>query len=415
MTLLAGEGLDAGHTVLARLVREHGPVDHVADGIDAGHRGLEVAVDGNAAALGHLHADLVQAEALHEGAAADRNQDDVGFQRLGRAAFRGLDRQRHAGAGRLGLGDLGAELELQPLLGERALEELGDLVVHAWRDAVEELDHRHVGAETAPHRAQFEADDAGADHDEALRHLAEFQRASRGDDLLLVDRHARQRHHFRARGDQDVLRGQRILHRAIFTDDRDGARRLDTTGPGVRGDLVLLEQEGDALGRGLDDLALALHELREIELRRRHDDSVRGEIVARFLEQVRGLQQRLRGDAADVEAGAAKRRTLLDDGDLEAELRGADRGDVATGAGADHDNIEGFVCHWRTVLIAKSVSSRAQRGTLNQRREKVPRCARDDTVVETQTPSRRRSGSSMQSLTLTRNSTASRPSMMRWS
>ena len=311
-----------------------------------------MAVDGDATALGHLHADLVEAEALHVGAAANRDQHDVGFKRLCGAALRGLDRQRDAGARGIGLGDLRAQLELQPLLGERALEELGDLVVDAGRDAVEELDHRHVAAETAPHRAQLEADDAGADHDEALRHFGQFERAGRGDDLLLVDRDTGQRRHFRAGGDQDVLCRQRVFHRTIVADDSNGARRLDAARARVRGDLVLLEQEGDALGRGVDNLALALHELGEVERGRRQHDAVHAEIVPRFLEQVRGLQQCLRRNAADVEAGAAQGRALLDDGDFQAELGRADRGDVAAGSGADHDEIK-CLSHYINLLPSK--------------------------------------------------------------
>jgi hypothetical protein len=48
------------------------------------------------------------------------------------------------------------------------------------------------------------------------------------------------------------------------------------------------------------------------------------------LEVLAGLQQRLAGDAADVGAGAARRRAalgvlpLVDAGDVEAQLRGAD-------------------------------------------------------------------------------------------
>ena len=109
--------------------------------------------------------------------------------------------------------------------------------------------------------------------------------------------------------------------------DRDRARLLDAAGALERGDLVLAEQEGDALGRRFDHLALALHELGEVERRRRHLDAVHGEIVARLLEQVRGLQQRLGRDAADIEAGAAEGRALLDHRHLDAELgrRGSPR------------------------------------------------------------------------------------------
>ena len=75
----------------------------------------------------------------------------------------------------------------------------------------------------------------------------------------------------------------------------------------------------------------------------RQHDAVLGEIVARLLEQVRGLQQRLGRDAADIEAGAAEGRALLDHGHLHAELGGADRRHIAARPGADHDEVEGFV------------------------------------------------------------------------
>jgi hypothetical protein len=43
-------------------------------------------------------------------------------------------------------------LNLNALLGQQALELLADLAVHAGRDAVEELDHRHL----EPRRRQTE-------------------------------------------------------------------------------------------------------------------------------------------------------------------------------------------------------------------------------------------------------------------
>ena len=61
--------------------------------------------------------------------------------------------------------------------------------------------------------------------------------------------------------------------------------------------------------------------------------------VRRLLEHFGGVEQRLGGNAADVEAGSAERLPLLDHGDLHAELRRADRADIAAGAGADHDEI----------------------------------------------------------------------------
>src|SRR5687767_12080204 len=55
------------------------------------------------------------------------------------------------------------------------------------------------------------------------------------------------------------------------------------------------------------------------------------------------MQHRLRRNAANVETGAAERLVLLDDRDLHAELRGADRAHVAAGSGTDDDEVVG---HW---------------------------------------------------------------------
>src|SRR5207244_5437608 len=49
------------------------------------------------------------------------------------------------------------------------------------------------------------------------------------------------------------------------------------------------------------------------------------------------VQQRLGGDAADVQADSAQPRVSLDQGRLEAEVRGAESGAVAAGARADHE------------------------------------------------------------------------------
>ena len=61
--------------------------------------------------------------------------------------------------------------------------------------------------------------------------------------------------------------------------------------------------------------------------------------VRRLLEHLGGVEQRLRGDAADVEAGPAQRLALLDHGHFQAELGRADGADIPPGAGADDDEI----------------------------------------------------------------------------
>ena len=110
-------------------------------------------------------------------------------------------------------------------------------------------------------------------------------------------------------------------------------------------DLVLLEQQLDAAGQPLDDLVLARVHLRHVDADRRLADRQAPLLpVLRDLQRVRVLEQRLGRDAAPVEAGAAEHRRPFDDRGLEPELRGADRGDIAAGAGADHDDVV-FVSH----------------------------------------------------------------------
>jgi hypothetical protein len=51
------------------------------------------------------------------------------------------------------------------------------------------------------------------------------------------------------------------------------------------------------------------------------------------------VQQRLAGDAADVQAHATERGVALDDDGLQAEVGGAEGGRVATRAGAEHEQV----------------------------------------------------------------------------
>jgi hypothetical protein len=108
-------------------------------------------------------------------------------------------------------------------------------------------------------------------------------------------------------------------------------------------DLVLLHQERDAVRQAARNLARALDDLCEIE----------AEIVGREAEfaqpvhqmpDFRGAQQRLGRDAAPVEADAAQ-LVALDDRGLEAQLRRADRADIARRPAADDDHVECVVLH----------------------------------------------------------------------
>ena len=334
MAMLAGQHLGQRDAFLLGLVGQHRADDDIADRPDAGDVGREMRVGLHAAAFVQRDAGFREAEPLHIGAAADGQQHDISLQRLRRAAGGRLERERHAVLGLLRAGDLGLELELHPLLAEDLLEGLPDLGVHAGHQAVEIFHHRHLGAEAAPHAAELEPDIAAADDDHVARHLRELEPAGGGDDLRLIHLDAGQRDAFGARGDDDVLGVVGgIAHRHLA----GGGHTAFALQPG---DLVLLEQELDALGVGADDLTLAGLHLLEVERDGADIDAMLGELVLRLVEMLRGLQQRLGGDAADIEAGAAECRALFHAGDLHAELGGADRADIAAGTGADDDDVE---------------------------------------------------------------------------
>lgn len=64
MSSESGDGFDGGNTLLLGLVREHGSIDAVSNGVDVGDGGAEVGVNFDAAELVGLDAELVKAKAL---------------------------------------------------------------------------------------------------------------------------------------------------------------------------------------------------------------------------------------------------------------------------------------------------------------------------------------------------------------
>ncbi len=146
---------------------EHRAGHAVADGEDPGHRGLEALVDAQEAALVPLDAELLEAQALRVGGAADRDQDDVGGQLARLAACGGLRGETQPTASRRATGHTPGQLEAQPLLAEDAPRELADLAVHPRQHLVLDLDDAHGGPQPRPHGAELEPDIAAADHHHA--------------------------------------------------------------------------------------------------------------------------------------------------------------------------------------------------------------------------------------------------------
>ncbi len=177
-----------------------------------------------------------------------------------------------------------------------------------------------------------------------LRHALRHHGLEIGPDQLLVGLDAGQHARPRAGRDDDVLgliraRPERAFRRlALAGLHRDLAGRVDRRLAPDHRDLVLLHQEADAVVEPLRHGARALHDGGRVE---RH--LAGGEAVVlgvlHVVEDFGRAQQRLGRNAAPVQADAAE-IVALDDRGLEAELRRADRGDVAAGAGADDDDVE---------------------------------------------------------------------------
>ena len=143
--------------------------------------------------------------------------------------------------------------------------------------------------------------------------------------------------------------------------DRDLAGGIDHRLAPDHRDLVLLHQEADAVIEALRHRARALHHRARVI-----GHFLGGEAVIPGVLHVvvdfRRTQQRLGGNAAPVEADAAE-IGALDDRRLEAELRRADRGDIASRPGADDDDVEGFG-HWGLRYCRVSVRLKARADTI---------------------------------------------------
>ena len=168
------------------------------------------------------------------------------------------------------------------------------------------------GTNSAHH---FETNDAATNDNHLLGDLLERNRAGTCDDPLLVNGQAGERCRFGTSRDEDVLR----LHgglTAVNEVDGDGVLILEGAGALDVLNVVLLEQELDALGQARHGGILGLHQLLDVDLDIADLNSAVLAVVQDLVVQVRVVKERLGGDAADVKAGSAKSAALLDTGNL---------------------------------------------------------------------------------------------------
>ena len=128
-------------------------------------------------------------------------------------------------------------------------------------------------------------------------------------------------------------------------------------------DLVLLHQVRDALVELLGDGAAARDDLGDVERGLVVAEAV-GVGVLHVVEDFGRAQQRLGRDAAPVEADAAE-QLALDDRGLQAQLRRADRRDIAAGPRAEDDEVVSV----RHSMLPKPLSPQGEGGTHAQQWE----------------------------------------------
>ncbi len=347
MAMLAGDAFGNRDALVFGLVREHRAAHDVSDRPHVGKVGPALGIDRDEAALVERESDGASGQTVRVRESPDRHDQAVEGCRLRRPGgvveadndFIGADldpRDRNAG------------VDDQALPPEKLLRFARHRIVRGSEECRQRFEHGHLGAEPPPDAAHFEADNSRADDAEPRGHLGDRKRAGVVQNPHVVERNARERARLRARGDDDMLRNQ---HGRLRTVDPDGpAGRGIAAGKRANaveeGHLVLLEQIQDAVVVLGDDLFLAREHAADIDRESLDLDAVIGERMARMLVVLGRLQQRLRGDAPDVGAGAARgglaalAHPVVDARRLHSQLRAADRRDVATRAGADDDDVE---------------------------------------------------------------------------
>src|SRR6185312_3947148 len=168
MAGLAGDQFGDHHAFLFALVRQHRTTHAVADGPHTVDAGPAMLVHFDAAAIIRFHTSAVAQQPFRVRTAADRDQQLVD---------RDLVFAILVGVGDLdgillhfGLRDLGAEVDVEALFLEFARGGLGDVGVGRAEEIRQRFQDRDFGAHALPHRAQFQADHARADHAQTLRH-----------------------------------------------------------------------------------------------------------------------------------------------------------------------------------------------------------------------------------------------------
>ena len=298
----------------------------VADRVDVADAGVQAIVGDDEAAI-QRDAGLLVAQALGHGATADSDQKDVGVERLAV-----LGRDVHTLLVLRGRGEAGVRVELDAALTVGALELLGDGLVFVVGEVGQGLDNRDLGTEAAPHGGELQADNTAAENHGGGGNPVHLE-CLVGGDHAAADLETGDRARVGAGRQNDVAAGDAL---AV---DLDGVRVGEAAPAGDNLDVARLEQALQALVQAGNNRVAILAHLSHVNAVEGGGNAELGRL-AHGLGRLCGVQVRLGGDAAAVQAGAAH-LIAVDEGDLHAQLRSAQGGRIAAGTRTQNDNVVG--------------------------------------------------------------------------
>ena len=319
-------------------VRELRRVDEIADRGDRGDARPAERVHRDETPL-HGHAGFFVAEAIGDRAAAHRDQHEVGVERLA-----ALERDRDAGVRVLDRLETGAELEADAAAPEGPLQQLRARLVLQRQQLGKQLHDRDLGPEGPPHAGELDADHAAAEDNHRSGDPVQHQRVVRGDHALAVDVETGQAPWLRSAGEHDVLG---LVDRVA---DPDAVRRFQPPRSLDGVDLPARDGGLQALPQPVYHAVLIGKHARDVDPLEGGLDA-HGRTVPGVVRDLGGVQQRLGGDAAAVQAGSPD-LVLLDQRYALAEFGRAQRAGVPAAATAEHDDVVAAdaLCHPSSLL-----------------------------------------------------------------
>ena len=310
--------------------------DDVADCGNPGDTGSVLRIDFDVTVF-EVQTYALRIEARSDWTAAGRHQQIVGAYSL-RAAVSQLRLDVDAGAAHLGARDLRSRVTGDPLFPERLFQLRRHSFVLDRHEPWQQLQNRHFAAEAAEDRRELDADRPAAHDGYRFWHFFQVDGFVARDDAPAIELdpgHASRR---RPGGHDDLFaRAQRLL---LAFEHLDAAVARKPRGAFDPIDLVFLEEELDSFAEAGDHSILARLDLDHVDRDRRFADPhspFPG--MLHDLERVGVLEERLGRDASPQQTRASERLLFFDDGDLQAQLRGTDRGNVAARAGPDDDDV----------------------------------------------------------------------------